>query len=66
MLHAAIGHFCEALLHYVANVDPATLTSQGITKQHFAGEVFSAHQIMFDQWLQRNEAPVREPPSPPH
>lgn len=55
----AIGRFCEGIIFFLANAKPEQVAAANINKTTFSGEVFTAYQIMFDNWLQRNEASLR-------
>lgn len=53
---SALSKFSEAILDYIANIDKAPDST--VTKEVFAGEIFSAYDILFNVWLQSKEAKV--------
>jgi hypothetical protein len=57
----ALGNFCEAILHYVANVEDGAVTAAGqkFTLESFSSEVFPCYEVLFAQWLPAKEAQVR-------
>ena len=55
-LSLAISKFSEAINEYVANLDKAPDSS--VSKDRFAGEIFSAFELLFNNWLQSKEAKV--------
>ncbi|XP_064611998.1 maestro heat-like repeat-containing protein family member 1 [Liolophura sinensis] len=54
---SALSKFSEAILDYIANIDKAP--DNTVTKEVFAGEIFSAYDILFNVWLQSKEAKLR-------
>jgi hypothetical protein len=56
-LHLAFGHWCDAVLSYLANLDKAT--DKAISLETFSSEVFPAYEIMFGSWLSSSESKVR-------
>jgi hypothetical protein len=54
----AIGHFADAILHFVANSH-----DKSINASSFSSDVFPAFEIMFNQWLQSKETkvPIQKP-----
>jgi len=42
----------------LANAGPEIIASTGITMYSFSGEVFSAYEMMTNQWLNKNESQV--------
>jgi hypothetical protein len=58
----ALGNFCEAILHYVANVEDGAVVAAGqqkFTLESFSSEVFPCYEVLFAQWLPAKEAAVR-------
>jgi hypothetical protein len=51
-----LGHFCEAILNYVANIDRATDKSYSISS--FSSDIFPAYEILFNTWLTSKETKV--------
>ena len=56
----AIGLFCESILEYLADTELAAKT--GITAEMFEGEVYSAYEHLYNQWLPSKESRVRALP----
>eukprot|EP01114_Cavostelium_apophysatum_P008329 TRINITY_DN2073_c0_g1_i2.p1 TRINITY_DN2073_c0_g1~~TRINITY_DN2073_c0_g1_i2.p1 ORF type:complete len:513 (-),score=158.15 TRINITY_DN2073_c0_g1_i2:146-1684(-) len=54
---SAIGHFCDAITHYVANKDKAP--DQSFNIYSFSSDMFPAYEFMFTNWLQSKETKVR-------
>ncbi|KAK7115260.1 maestro heat-like repeat-containing protein family member 1 isoform X1 [Littorina saxatilis] len=54
---SALSKFSEAIVEYVANLDKAPDSS--VSKERFAGEIFSAYDLLFNNWLQSKEAKLR-------
>lgn len=54
---ASMGHFCEAILHYVANIDQGS--DKNLNALSFSSEMFPAYELMFSKWLGSGEAKVR-------
>ncbi len=54
----AIGHFCDAVIHYVANIDKGS--NKTLTTSSFSSEVFPAYEIMFNNWLISKETKVQK------
>lgn len=54
---AALQHFSEGTLEYLANLDQAP--DPTVRKDAFASHMSSAYDILFQQWLQSREAKVR-------
>ena len=52
----AIGLFCESILEYLADTELAAKT--GITAEMFEGEVYSAYEHLYNQWLPSKESRV--------
>ncbi|KAK7500196.1 hypothetical protein BaRGS_00008419, partial [Batillaria attramentaria] len=53
----ALSKFSEAIIEYVANLDKAPDPS--VSKERFAGEIFSGYDLLFNNWLQSKEAKLR-------
>ena len=53
---SALSKFSEAIIEYVANLDMAP--DPTVSKERFAGEIFSAYELLFNNWLQSKEAKV--------
>ncbi|XP_007954301.1 maestro heat-like repeat-containing protein family member 1 [Orycteropus afer afer] len=54
---AALRHFSESTLEYLASLDQAP--DPTVRKDTFSSEIFSAHDILFNHWLQSREAKLR-------
>ncbi|XP_013392835.1 maestro heat-like repeat-containing protein family member 1 isoform X1 [Lingula anatina] len=54
---SALGKFSEAILDYVVNIEKAP--DPNVKKEAFAGEIYSAYDILFNVWLQSKEAKLR-------
>ncbi|XP_076448959.1 maestro heat-like repeat-containing protein family member 1 isoform X1 [Babylonia areolata] len=54
---SALSKFSEAIVEYVANLDKAPDSS--VSKDRFAGEIFSAYELLFNNWLQSKETKLR-------
>lgn len=52
-----MGHFCDAVLYYVANIEKAP--NKNLTVYSFSSDVFPAYEIMFNNWLISKEPKVR-------
>jgi len=53
----AFGHWCDAVLSYLANLDKAS--DKSISLETFSSEVFPAYEIMFNTWMTSGESKVR-------
>ncbi|EMP27282.1 HEAT repeat-containing protein 7A [Chelonia mydas] len=53
----ALQHFSESIQEYLANLDKAP--DPTVRKDTFSGEIFSAHDVLFNIWLQSREAKLR-------
>lgn len=56
-LPPALCHFSESILEYLANLDKAP--DPTVRKDTFASEIYSAFDILFNNWLQSRESKVR-------
>lgn len=56
-LTAALQHFSESTLEYLANLDQAP--DPTVRKDAFASDISNAYDILFHQWLPSREAKVR-------
>lgn len=52
----ALAKFSEAIVEYVANLD--TAPDKSVSKERFSGEIMSAFDLLFNNWLQSKEAKV--------
>lgn len=58
----ALGNFCEAMLHYVANIEDgssAAPTGSALTLDSFSSEIFPCYEVLFATWLQDKEPKVK-------
>lgn len=55
-LPAAYARFSESIVEYLANLEKAP--NKNIRKEDFAGEIYSAYEVMFTVWLQTKEPKV--------
>jgi len=55
---SAFGHFCEAIVQFLANADKDTISKAGVFASMYSGEVFSAYEMMVGQWVNKNESSV--------
>ena len=46
---SGLGHFCEGILNYVANIEHAQDKSFGISS--FSSDMFPAYEMLFSNWL---------------
>ncbi|CAI9610655.1 unnamed protein product [Staurois parvus] len=53
----ALQRFSESILEYLANLDKAP--DPTVRKDTFSSELFSAYDILFNNWLQNRESKVR-------
>ncbi|XP_069588269.1 maestro heat-like repeat-containing protein family member 1 isoform X3 [Ranitomeya imitator] len=53
----ALQHFSESILEYLANLDKAP--DPTVRKDTFSGDLYSAHDVLFNNWLQNRESKVR-------
>ncbi|XP_025115241.1 maestro heat-like repeat-containing protein family member 1 isoform X3 [Pomacea canaliculata] len=53
----ALAKFSEAIVEYVANLD--TAPDKSVSKERFSGEIMSAFDLLFNNWLQSKEAKLR-------
>ncbi|KAM4029121.1 maestro heat-like repeat-containing protein family member 1 isoform 2-T2 [Anomaloglossus baeobatrachus] len=53
----SLQHFCESILEYLANLDKAP--DPTVRKATFSGDLYSAHDVLFNNWLQNRESKVR-------
>ncbi|KAM9306021.1 maestro heat-like repeat-containing protein family member 1, partial [Gastrophryne carolinensis] len=53
----ALQHFSESIQEYLANLDKAP--DPTVRKDTFSGEIFSAYDVLFNNWLQNRESKVR-------
>ncbi|KJE96498.1 hypothetical protein CAOG_06818 [Capsaspora owczarzaki ATCC 30864] len=51
----SIGHFCESIITFVANKTDHTADNLG--QRDFAGQVFTAFEVMFNVWLPNGNDP---------
>lgn len=58
---SAFGHFCEAILLFLANADKETIAKVGVFAAMYSGEVYSAYEMMVGQWVNKNESSVSPP-----
>jgi len=56
-LSAALCHFSDGILEYLANLDKAP--DPTVRKDTFSSEIFAAFDILFNNWLQSRESKVR-------
>eukprot|EP01119_Soliformovum_irregulare_P013154 TRINITY_DN3473_c0_g1_i1.p1 TRINITY_DN3473_c0_g1~~TRINITY_DN3473_c0_g1_i1.p1 ORF type:complete len:1648 (+),score=609.13 TRINITY_DN3473_c0_g1_i1:20-4963(+) len=56
---AGIGHFCDAILTYVANFSDKDPNVPSLSVHAFSSDVFPAYEIMFNNWLLSKEPKVR-------
>ena len=56
VLTSALGRFCESILDYVANIEKAP--DKSVKKEFYAAEIYAAHDVLFNVWLQSREAKV--------
>ncbi|EAL61864.1 hypothetical protein DDB_G0291161 [Dictyostelium discoideum AX4] len=54
---AALGHFADAIVQYVANID--TAPDKSLTLYSFSSEFYPALELMFSKWLGTNHEKVR-------
>eukprot|EP00026_Physarum_polycephalum_P000352 Phypoly_transcript_00352.p1 GENE.Phypoly_transcript_00352~~Phypoly_transcript_00352.p1 ORF type:complete len:1660 (+),score=332.46 Phypoly_transcript_00352:97-5076(+) len=54
---ASMGHFCEAVVQYVANIDQGI--DKTVTITTYSGDVFPAYEFMFSKWMSSGEPKVR-------
>eukprot|EP01104_Vermistella_antarctica_P007673 TRINITY_DN1880_c0_g3_i1.p1 TRINITY_DN1880_c0_g3~~TRINITY_DN1880_c0_g3_i1.p1 ORF type:complete len:1673 (+),score=516.54 TRINITY_DN1880_c0_g3_i1:168-5186(+) len=54
---AGMGHFCDAVIQYMANMD--TASDKTLTLDSFSAEVFQAYEILFNNWLKSGKSQVR-------
>lgn len=54
---SALCHFSESILEYLANLDKAP--DPTVRKDTFASEIYSAFDILFNNWLQSRESKLR-------
>ncbi len=54
---SGLGHFCEAILNYVANTEKAS--DKGLTVSSFSSDIFPAYEILFNTWVGSRESKVR-------
>ena len=52
----AISHFCEAIVHFIANADHDEF---GMQFASFSSELYPSYEIMLNLWLNSKEANVR-------
>ncbi|XP_073418491.1 maestro heat-like repeat-containing protein family member 1 isoform X3 [Dendrobates tinctorius] len=53
----ALQHFSESILEYLANLDKAP--DPTVRKSTFSSDLYSAHDVLFNNWLQNRESKVR-------
>ncbi|XP_065585206.1 maestro heat-like repeat-containing protein family member 1 isoform X3 [Cyrtonyx montezumae] len=53
----ALQHFSESIQEYVANLDQAP--DPTVRKDTFCNEIFSAYEVLFNNWLQHREPKLR-------
>lgn len=53
---AALSHFSESILEYLANLDKAP--DPTVRKDTFSSEIYASYDILFSNWLQSREAKV--------
>ncbi|KAM9198525.1 maestro heat-like repeat-containing protein family member 1 isoform 2-T2 [Dugong dugon] len=54
---SALRHFSESILEYLADLDQAP--DPTVRKDAFSSHIFSAHDVLFNHWLQSREAKLR-------
>ncbi|EGC31710.1 hypothetical protein DICPUDRAFT_50034 [Dictyostelium purpureum] len=54
---AALGHFADAIVSYVANIDAGS--DKSLTLYSFSSEFYPALELMFSKWLGTNHEKVR-------
>eukprot|EP01111_Echinosteliopsis_oligospora_P007009 TRINITY_DN21543_c0_g1_i1.p1 TRINITY_DN21543_c0_g1~~TRINITY_DN21543_c0_g1_i1.p1 ORF type:complete len:318 (+),score=64.37 TRINITY_DN21543_c0_g1_i1:59-1012(+) len=54
---ASVGHFCEAVSHYVANIDQGS--DKSISQTSFSADVYPAYELMFTKWISSGEPKIR-------
>lgn len=55
-LPAALSHFSDSILEYLANLDKAPDPS--VRKDTFSSDIYAAFEILFNNWLQSREPKV--------
>jgi hypothetical protein len=56
---ASLGHFSEAIVHYVANeVKQQNPGSAAFSLSSFSSDFFPAYEILYSNWLQSKETKV--------
>lgn len=65
----ALGNFCDAILHYVANIEDVAAAAAAagstapavpaFTLDSFSSEIFPCYEVLFATWLTDKEAKVR-------
>uniref|UniRef100_A0A3Q4GZP1 Maestro heat-like repeat family member 1 n=1 Tax=Neolamprologus brichardi TaxID=32507 RepID=A0A3Q4GZP1_NEOBR len=56
-LPAALSHFSDSILEYLANLDKAPDPS--VRKDTFSSDIYAAFEILFNNWLQSREPKLR-------
>eukprot|EP01094_Clydonella_sp_ATCC50884_P016628 TRINITY_DN2764_c0_g1_i4.p1 TRINITY_DN2764_c0_g1~~TRINITY_DN2764_c0_g1_i4.p1 ORF type:complete len:993 (-),score=383.24 TRINITY_DN2764_c0_g1_i4:263-3241(-) len=54
---AAFGHWCDAVLAYLANLDKAV--DKSVSLETFSSEVYPAYEMFFNNWISSRESKVR-------
>lgn len=57
LLFAALCHFSDSILEYLANLDKAP--DPTVRKDTFSSEMYAAFDILFNNWLQSREPKVK-------
>lgn len=56
IVSAALCHFSDSILEYLANLDKAP--DPTVRKDTFSSEIYAAFDILFNNWLQSRESKV--------